>query len=310
MRPHHKPVMVKEVLEGLKADQGRRFVDCTIGEGGHAEAILDTASSEAQLLGIDMDPEMLRLASKRLSSHSNRAVVVPGSYADVGELTKDAGLYPVDGALMDLGVSSLHLEIGDRGFSFDRDGPLDMRFNRTQRLDAKKIVNEYPEHRLARIIREFGEERRARRIARAIVSGRPLTTTGELARIVAGAIRGPRRTRIHPATLTFQALRIAVNRELEHLERGLTEAIGALSAGGRLVVIAYHSLEDRLVKATVRRESSNCLCPPEILICACGHTARLRLVNRRVLKPSREEVAMNPRSRSARIRVAERLAPA
>ncbi len=302
--------MVKEVLEGLKADQGRRFVDCTIGEGGHAEAILDAASSEAQLLGIDMDPEILRLASKRLSSQSNRAVVVPGSYADVGELTKDAGLFPVDGVLMDLGVSSLHLEIGDRGFSFDRDGPLDMRFNRTQRLDAKKIVNEYPEHRLARIIRDFGEERRARRIARAIVSGRPLTTTGELARIVAGAFRGPRRTRIHPATLTFQALRIAVNRELEHLERGLTEAIGALSAGGRLVVIAYHSLEDRLVKATVRRESSNCLCPPEILICACGHTARLRLVNRRVLKPSREEVAMNPRSRSARIRVAERLAPA
>ena len=302
--------MVKEVLEGLKADQGRRFVDCTIGEGGHAEAILDAASSEAQLLGIDMDPEILRLASKRLSSQSNRAVVVPGSYADVGELTKDAGLFPVDGVLMDLGVSSLHLEIGDRGFSFDRDGPLDMRFNRTQRLDAKKIVNEYPEHRLARIIRDFGEERRARRIARAIVSGRPLTTTGELARIVAGAIRGPRRTRIHPATQTFQALRIAVNRELEHLERGLTEAIGALSAGGRLVVIAYHSLEDRLVKATVRRESSNCLCPPEILICACGHTARLRLVNRRVLKPSREEVAMNPRSRSARIRVAERLAPA
>ncbi len=302
--------MVKEVLEGLKADQGRRFVDCTIGEGGHAEAILDAASSEAQLLGIDMDPEILRLASKRLSSQSNRAVVVPGSYADVGELTKDAGLFPVDGVLMDLGVSSLHLEIGDRGFSFDRDGPLDMRFNRTQRLDAKKIVNEYPEHRLARIIRDFGEERRARRIARAIVSGRPLTTTGELARIVAGAFRGPRRTRIHPATQTFQALRIAVNRELEHLERGLTEAIGALSAGGRLVVIAYHSLEDRLVKATVRRESSNCLCPPEILICACGHTARLRLVNRRVLKPSREEVAMNPRSRSARIRVAERLAPA
>ena len=212
--------MVKEVLEGLKADQGRRFVDCTIGEGGHAEAILDAASSEAQLLGIDMDPEILRLASKRLSSQSNRAVVVPGSYADVGELTKDAGLFPVDGVLMDLGVSSLHLEIGDRGFSFDRDGPLDMRFNRTQRLDAKKIVNEYPEHRLARIIRDFGEERRARRIARAIVSGRPLTTTGELARIVAGAFRGPRRTRIHPATLTFQALRIAVNRELEHLERG------------------------------------------------------------------------------------------
>ena len=308
--PHHEPVMVREVLEGLKADQGRRFVDCTIGEGGHAEAILDAAGSEARLLGIDRDPEMLSLASARLSGHPDRFVVVHGTYADVGALAREAGFFPVDGVLMDLGVSSLHLEKGARGFSFDADGPLDMRFDRTQRLDARKIVNEYPERRLARIIRDYGEERGARRIARAIVGGRPLTSTRELARLVASAVRGPRRARIHPATRTFQAIRIAVNRELEQLERGLTEAVGALSAGGRLVVIAYHSLEDRLVKTAMRTESTDCLCPPEVMSCVCGHTARLRLVNRRVLKPTSEEVAANPRSRSARIRVAERLATA
>ena len=310
MGPHHEPVMVKEVLEGLKAGEGRRFVDCTIGEGGHAGAILGAANSEARLLGIDRDPEMLGLATERLRGHTDRLVVVHGTYADVGALAKEAGFFPIDGVLMDLGVSSLHLETGDRGFSFDADGPLDMRFDRSQRLDAKKIVNEYTERRLARIIRDYGEERGARRIARAIVSNRPLTSTGEFARIVAGAVRGHRRTRIHPATRTFQAIRIAVNRELDELERGLTEAVNALSAGGRLVVIAYHSLEDRLVKTAMRTESTDCLCPPEVMICACGHTARLRLVNRRVLKPSSDEVAVNPRSRSARIRVAERLATA
>ncbi len=310
MGAHHEPVMVKEALEGLKADQGRRFVDCTIGEGGHAGAILDAADSEARLLGIDRDPEMLGLATRRLSGHLDRLVVVHGSYADVGALTKGAGFFPADGVLMDLGVSSLHLQEGDRGFSFDNDGPLDMRFDRSQRFDAKKIVNEYPERRLAQIIRDYGEERGARRIARAIAGSRPLTTTGELARVVAAAVRGRRRARIHPATRTFQAIRIAVNRELEQLERGLTEAVGALGAGGRLVVIAYHSLEDRLVKAAMRTESTDCLCPPEAMACVCGHIARLRLVNRRVLKPSSEETSANPRSRSARIRVAERLATA
>jgi 16S rRNA (cytosine1402-N4)-methyltransferase len=306
--PLHKPVMVRQVLQGLKAGQGRRFIDCTIGEGGHARAILEAACSEARLLGIDVDPEMMGPAMKRLSSQGDRVTVVPGSYVDVVTLAQQAGFFPADGVLMDLGVSSLHLEIADRGFSFDRDGPLDMRFDRSQWIDADKIVNRYPEQRLAQMIRDFGEERGARRIARSIVSNRPITTTAELARTVAGALKGTARTRIHPATRTFQALRIAVNRELENVERGLSEAIGSLSPGGRLVVIAYHSLEDRPVKAAMRMESSDCLCPLEVMTCVCGHKPRVRLVNRRVLRPTKEEIAENPRSRSARIRIAERLA--
>ena len=306
--PLHKPVMVRQVLQGLKAGQGRRFIDCTIGEGGHARAILEAACSEARLLGIDVDPEMMGPAMKRLSSQGDRVTVVPGSYVDVVTLAQQAGFFPADGVLMDLGVSSLHLEIADRGFSFDRDGPLDMRFDRSQWIDADKIVNRYPEQRLVQMIRDFGEERGARRIARSIVSNRPITTTAELARTVAGALKGTARTRIHPATRTFQALRIAVNRELENVERGLSEAIGSLSPGGRLVVIAYHSLEDRPVKAAMRMESSDCLCPLEVMTCVCGHKPRVRLVNRRVLRPTKEEIAENPRSRSARIRIAERLA--
>ena len=308
MEPHHEPVMVRETLEGLDAGRGRRFVDCTIGEGGHAEAILDAAGADARLLGIDTDPEMVGLARRRLSGYSGRAVVIHGSYADAAELAREAGFLPADGALMDLGVSSLHLEVAERGFSFRLDGPLDMRFDRGMGTDAKKIVNGYPEHRLAQIIRDFGEDRAARRIARAIVGSRPLATTGELARTVAGAVRGGGRMRIHPATRTFQALRIAVNDELENVEQGLEQAVDMLGAGGRLVVIAYHSLEDRIAKTVMRRESSNCLCPPETPVCACGHEPRLRLVNRRVLRPTAEEAAANPRSRSARVRVAERIA--
>ena len=307
VEPHHEPVMVSEVLEGLRADQGGRFIDGTVGEGGHALAILEVATRDTRLLGIDLDSEMLGLARERLSGYSGRIDLVHGSYGDVGPLARDAGFFPADGVLMDLGPSSLHLEEPERGFSFARDGPLDMRFDTGQELTAHEIVNRYPERRLAQIIREYGEERRAGRIARAIFRSRPLETTAELATTVAGAAGRSRRQRLHPATRTFQALRIAVNRELDNVDPGVRGAIDVLRTGGRLVVIAYHSLEDRLVKNALREESSACICPPEAPVCACGHTAKVKLINRRVIKPSREEIGKNPRSRSARIRIAERI---
>ena len=296
--------MVQEVLSDLRLKPGGSYIDCTLGEGGHAEAILN-GSPQGRLLGVDLDPQALNAARERLEGQVDGANLVQGNYAHLDELAGQQGFEPADGILFDLGLSSLQLESTERGFSFRREARLDMRFDPDQETTAYEVVNGYSERSIRDIISGLGEEPRARRVAQAIVRDRPIETTTELANVVLRAVgRGPR-GRTHPATRTFQAVRMAVNKELDNLQTGLEKAIGLLGVGGRLVVISYHSLEDRIVKNTMRREASGCICPSWTPGCVCGHTAAIKLVRRRVAKPSRAEVASNPRSRSARLRVAE-----
>jgi len=283
---------------------GGRYIDCTVGSGGHAAAILETSAPGGQLLGIEADPDALKVAQVRLQGKA--AILVNDNFANLKAICQKYGFHPVQGILFDLGLSSLQLNRNSRGFSFQRDAPLDMRFSPDQQLTAADIVNTLPEAELADIIRQYGEERYSRQIARNIVRKRPLRTTLDLAQLVLETL-GSRRGRIHPATRTFQALRIAVNRELENLEAALPQAVELLEQGGRLVVISYHSLEDRLVKHLMRSQSQRCICPPGTPVCICEHNPTLGLVNKRVITPSATEVAANPRSRSAKLRVAERL---
>ena len=303
----HAPVMVSEVISALNVRAGGRYVDCTVGGGGHAYAIMEAASPGGSLLGIDCDPAALQRARERLAPFRDDVRLVEGSYADVAEICAEYSYAPVHGLLIDAGLSSLQLDDAERGFSFQREGPLDMRFSPQQELTAAQIVNEYEQKELADILYRYGEETKSRAIARRIVERRPLHTTTELAKVVQEAVGGRARRQSHPATRTFQALRIAVNQELLSLEAALPQAYGLLGDFGRLVVLAYHSLEDRIVKEFIRRESRDCICPPRQPACTCDHKAGLRPVSRRAAKPSAEEVAANPRSRSARFRVAERL---
>ena len=306
MEAHHKPVMVKEVLDALQVRPKAAYIDCTVGEGGHALTVLGATEPEPRLLGVDLDSAALKAAARRLRAHGERAVLVQGNFADLHRLAVDHGFSPADGILFDLGVSSLQLETPERGFSFTRSGPLDMRFDINQEQTALEVVNERSEQELADLLRRFGEEWRARRIARAIALARPIKTTGELAQVIATAGRRGSRGQ-HPATRSFLALRILVNEELENLRAGLGQAIRTLVSGGRMAVISYHSLEDRLAKAILGQEASSCICPPGIPVCVCEHKPSVRLVNRKIIRPSPEEVRENPRSRSARMRVAERL---
>ena len=306
VEPHHVPVMVKESLTALNVRSHGCYVDGTLGGGGHSEAILEAAEG-TRLLGIDLDGDALDMARVRLSGYGDRVSLVQANFGDVREIVHDhlGGL--VDGILLDLGLSSMQVDTGERGFSFRREGQLDMRFDSRQRTTAHEVVNRYSVESLSDLIARLGEEPRARRIAREIVANRPIRTTTHLAEVVRRATGGQTRRRIHPATRTFQAIRMAVNREMDNLTRGLKGAIDVLNAGGRLAVISYHSLEDRLVKEKLRTESSDCVCPPGLPQCVCGHKASLRLVNRRVIRPSAGEVQANPRARSARMRVAERI---
>ena len=302
----HIPVLYHEALDALRLHPGGRWVDGTVGAGGHAAGILERSAPDGLLLGLDRDPQALQLAARRLLVFGQRAILRRGSFAQLGEHLAALGWPAVDGVLLDLGLSSMQLQDPGRGFSFQRDAPLDMRFDPGQMLTAADLVNDLPEAELADLIRRYGEEPRARRIARAIVAERPIRGTQHLAQVVARAA-GRGAGRIHPATRTFQALRIVVNDELGGLERGLEQALQALAPGGRLVVIAFHSLEDRIVKRFMRRESQDCICPPEQPACTCGHRRALRLVTRKPIRPGPQEVARNPRARSARMRVAERL---
>lgn len=302
---HHNPVLVAETLGWLSVGPGRVYVDGTVGEGGHSEAILDASGPSGVVLGIDRDPRSVDAARRRLTGYGDRARVVHGNYADMSDLALQAGIERVDGVLLDLGFSSRQVDAAGYGFSFQRDEPLDMRYD-TAGSTAADLLNRTDERELADVIYRYGEERRSRAVARAIVEARPITTTGRLATVVARALGGRRGSR-HPATRTFQALRIAVNEELMHLQAGLEAVPGMLKSGGRLVVISYHSLEDRLVKAWMDREAAQCICPPELPMCACDHEPSVRFVRRRVVRPSAAETDNNPRSRSARLRAVERI---
>ena len=297
--------MVQEVLTALQVRPGGSYIDCTVGEGGHSLAIVAVAQS--RLLGIDLDIEALSVATRRLDASADRVTLVEGNFAESNVIARMHRFAPVQGVLFDLGLSSLQVDTPERGFSFRQEARLDMRFSATQSITAHQVVNEYSEESLADIIYRLGEEPRARRIARAIIQGRPIDTTTRLAEVVSRMVRQSRTRRIHPATRTFQAIRMEVNEELNNLQRGLEGAIEVLADGGRLAVIAYQSLEDRLVKGLLRQEASQCICPPSTPECVCGHIASLKLVNRRVIKPTPDEVQANPRSRSARMRVAERI---
>ena len=301
----HIPVLLEEVLDALQVQPGGRYIDCTLGEGGHAHAILERSSPGGQLLGIDADPQAIDSTRTRLRLYERAAILINDNFGNLGDICSRLGFHPVHGILFDLGLSSLQLSNTGRGFSFQFDAPLDMRFNPSQETTATTIVNTFPEEEIARIIESYGEDRASRHIARSIVASRPLNTTLELAAVVQKAIGA--RHKIHPATRTFQALRIAVNQELEHLKAALEESVNLLGFGGRLVVISYHSLEDRLVKEHLRRESRDCICPPKTPGCVCGHKATLKLIAKKAIIPSLSEIRTNPRSRSAKMRVAERI---
>jgi 16S rRNA (cytosine1402-N4)-methyltransferase len=300
----HVPVMLEETVQALAVQPGGRYIDCTVGAGGHARAVLEHGAPGGQLLGIDADPAAIETARQNLTDFGSSVLLVNDHYSNLPAIAFRHDFSPVHGILFDLGLSSLQLA-GHGGFSFQHDDPLDMRFSPNQDLTAADIVNTYAERDLSHIIKTYGEETRSRRIARDIIKNRPVRTTLQLAEIINRAIPGPR-GRIHPATRTFQALRIVVNHELEQLEATLKQAVNLLGFEGRLVVISYHSLEDRVVKQFMQRESRDCICPPGTPECICGHKASLRLINRRVITPSAAEVGENPRSRSAKLRAAER----
>ena len=302
----HIPVLVKEVIEALAVQPGGRYIDCTIGGGGHAVAILDHSSPGGQLLGLDADPEAIGIARAKLGGYRDSVLLLNENFINLWAVAAEYSFYPVNGILFDLGLSSFQLSSDARGFSFQHESALDMRLNPEQEDTAGDIVNKLSEVELAHLIKTYGEESYSHRIARRIVEERPIKTTLQLARTVELAI-GRKRGKIHPATRTFQALRIAVNQELQHLEIGLEKALGLLGYGGRLVVISYHSLEDRIVKRFMHRESSDCICPPDVPVCVCRHKASFRLINKRVITPATGEVQLNPRSRSARLRAAERI---
>jgi 16S rRNA (cytosine1402-N4)-methyltransferase len=303
--PLHTPVLLDEVLDGLAITTGGTYVDCTVGTGGHAEGILDRSAPDGKLLGLDLDPSAIELSGSRLSVYGDRAVLVRGSFAGLKELASAHGFTPADGVLLDLGVSSVQLERAERGFSFQKDGPLDMRMDPAGEVTADYLVNELAETDLARILADYGEEPKARAIARAIVRNRPIRTTKELADLVARNVR--QRRRMHPATRTFQALRIAVNEELETLSETLPQIVEILAKGGRMAIISFHSLEDRLVKSFLVRESHDCICPPEIPVCKCDHQRTVKIVTKKPLRPSPAETSRNPRSRSAKLRIAMRV---
>lgn len=305
----HATVMVQEVVDLLKPGPHQRYLDGTLGGGGHSEQILALSGPDGMVLGLDWDEEAVLAATERLKRFGDRLITRRANFREAKQILKEIGWDKVNGILLDLGLSSHHVESPGRGFSFQATSRLDMRMDRRQPLDAHHVVNTFPVSELERILREYGEEPAARRIALAIDTARRrnrIETTRELADIVARAAR-KRRGRIHPATKSFQALRIAVNRELENLEGFLEDAYELLLSAGRMVVISFHSLEDRLVKKAFRKWSRSCICPPRTFSCRCGWSQKTRLLTSGVLLPSREEIQLNPRAHSAKLRAVERL---
>ena len=296
----------------LQPRNAATYVDCTLGAGGHAWGILNESSPEGRLLGLDFDPAALHIARERLSEFSPRVMIIQESYVHLDRLIRDLGWKNIKGVIFDLGVSSMQLDNPERGFSFRNKAPLDMRFDPRNPVNAQDLVNDLSESDLADLIFIYGEEKKARIIAKALNTNRPIMDTLHLAKVVSGAVggRSSRKTgrKRHPATRTFQALRIAVNQELASLEEALPRALDCMDISGRLAVISFHSLEDRIVKNFFRRESKDCICPPKSPICNCGHRATVRLINRKPITPGKEEILYNPRARSARLRVVEKIA--
>jgi len=304
--PPHQPVLYKEIIHVLQPRSAGLYVDGTLGAGGHAEGILVASLPDGLLLGLDIDPQAIVLATERLKPFGPRAIIVKASYETLRAQLDAQGWEKVDGILLDLGISSMQVDTPERGFSFQADAPLDMRFDPQNPVRAADLVNNLSENDLADLLYRYGEERRSHQVARAIVRARPIYTTRQLAEVVS-AVTHSGKQGVHPATRTFQALRIGVNRELETLEIALPHLVAALAPGGRLAVIAFHSLEDRIVKQFFRLESRDCICPPRQPICTCGHKAIVREITRHPIRPGEEETRKNPRARSARLRAIEKL---
>ncbi len=306
---YHKPVMLEEILKWLCVNKNGTYVDGTVGGAGHAYEILK--ATNGFLVGIDCDNDALLAAEKRLAEFGTRKILVKANFAELGSVLEKLQIKKVDGVLLDLGVSSHQLDQAQRGFSFNQQAPLDMRMDRSLKLSAYDIVNSFAQEDLEKIIRDFGEEKMAGRIARAISQKRrlsPLSTTLELANVITSAIPAKlRRQKIHPATKTFQAIRIAVNSELDSIKPAIDSAVGVLNHGGRLCIISFHSLEDRIVKNEFRALTGSCICPKDIPICVCRREAKLKVLTKKAVIPAAAEIEDNPRSRSAKLRVAERV---
>ncbi len=309
-QPEHVTVLLREAVDLLLPAPGGLYVDGTLGGGGHAEQLLARSGPDGRVLGLDRDESALGRATSRLAPFGPRITVRQANFRDVAQVLAELGIEAIDGFLLDLGLSWFHLRMPERGFSFQTDGPLDMRMDRRMPTTAADLVNTLSRQELTRILREYGEEPKAALIAKAIEKARtrgPITSTAQLADIVAGVFPPYPPRRIHPATLTFQALRITVNDELESLREGLADMIRLLRPGGRLAVISFHSLEDRIVKQTFVEHAKACSCPPKLPVCRCGTRAELKIVTKKPLVPSDEEIAANPAARSAKLRAAEKL---
>ncbi len=306
----HITVLLREAVDLLAPKAGGVYVDGTIGGGGHAEEILKRSAPDGILIGMDQDTEALERCRKRLSPHGSRVLLRRANFRDITAVLAEAGFSAIDGALIDLGVSWFQMKTPERGFSFMIDGPLDMRMDTSRPLTAGDLVNTLSREELARTIREYGEERRAGAIARAIEKARargPITSTVQLASIVSSVFPPYAPRRLHPATLTFQALRIAVNDEIGALREGLVHMLSVLKPGGRCVVISFHSLEDRFVKQTFVQEARGCVCPPKMPVCMCGQRPRFKIITRKPVVPGADEAGRNPAARSAKLRAAEKL---
>lgn len=306
----HVSVLLNECIEGLNIKENGIYVDGTLGGGGHSLEILKNLSSEGLLIGIDQDTDALKAAGIRLQDFSN-VKYVHSNFYNIDKVLSDLEIEKIDGMLMDLGVSSYQLDTGDRGFSYMQDAELDMRMNRENDLSAYEVVNDYSEEEIYRIIRDYGEEKFAKRIARFIVERReeePIKTTLELVEIIKAAIPArARREGPHPAKRTFQAIRIEVNSELSILNKAIEDGVNRLNKGGRMAIITFHSLEDRIVKLKFKELATSCTCPKEFPICVCGGEAKVKVISRKAIEPSEEEILENPRSRSAKLRVIEKL---
>ena len=306
---YHEPVMVKEVIASLLVNKTGIYVDGTVGGAGHSYAILK--ETNAFLVGIDCDDEALQAAEKRLAEFGSRKVLVKANFANLGKVLEGLNIEKVDGVMLDLGVSSQQLDSAQRGFSFNQQALLDMRMDRSLKLSAYDIVNSFAQNELEKIIKFYGEEKMAARIARAISQKRqlsPIKTTAELAAIVASSMPAKLKwQKIHPATRTFQAIRIAVNKELDNIKPAINDAAEVLKSGGRLCVISFHSLEDRIVKNEFRALAGDCVCPKDMPFCVCPKEGKLKVITRRPLTPAAAEIEANPRARSAKLRVAQRV---
>ena len=309
MPKQHESVLEREVIQNLNLLGGSLIVDGTLGDGGHTELLLKNTTS-VRVLGIDRDMRAIERAEKRLAPFRDRITLVHGNFSDIKTILKKANVMNVDGLLLDLGVSSPQLDSPNRGFSFMRNGPLDMRMDSSQKITAADLLVALPDEELVSVLKGYGEERFSKRIVRAIRQAQKqsaIKTTLQLSNIISSVIHASRQTKIHPATRTFQALRIAVNGELEHIKKALRDSVDILQESARVIVISFHSLEDRIVKNFFKTEEKGCVCPPKIPVCSCGHKQRLKIITRKPIIPAVEEVRRNSRASSAKLRVAERV---